>query len=57
MEQKPVMHADSVDLRKLNDCSDEIVTGLKALGEEAASRDPWIIYSLLRKVDADSPIT
>ncbi|XP_055922710.1 uncharacterized protein LOC129953537 [Eupeodes corollae] len=39
-------------LRKISDGADEVVRGLSALGK--SSRDPWLIYLLLNKLDPDS---
>ncbi|XP_055846848.1 uncharacterized protein LOC129912570 [Episyrphus balteatus] len=39
-------------LRKLTDGADETIRGLKALGSE--SRDPWLIFILLQKVDHET---
>ncbi|GFX77722.1 uncharacterized protein TNCV_1106391 [Trichonephila clavipes] len=47
-------HANSVNLRQLADTSDEIICGLKSLGQEASSRDIWLIYLLLQKLDSDT---
>ena len=54
LEQKAVSSANLNNLRGLVDTSDEITRGLKALGEEATSRDPWLIHLLLRKLDSET---
>ena len=54
LEQKTVSNANLNNLRRLVDTSDEITRGLKALGEEATSRDPWFIHLLLRKLDSET---
>ncbi|XP_055912928.1 uncharacterized protein LOC129946684 [Eupeodes corollae] len=39
-------------LRKITNGADEAIRGLKAL--DSSSRDPWLIYLLLQKVDQDT---
>lgn len=51
MSQPSVSTANSQNIRKLLDTSDEVIRGLKALGEKAESRDHWLIYLLTCKLD------
>ncbi|XP_036345840.1 uncharacterized protein LOC118755100, partial [Rhagoletis pomonella] len=39
-------------LRKLYDGADEVIRGLRALGEQAEKRDIWLIHILLGKLDS-----
>lgn len=41
-------------LRDIYDNADEILSGLKALGNSAESRDIWLIHILLKKLDANT---
>lgn len=52
--QSKVIHADFCNVRKMLDTSEEVVRGLRALGPNAESRDPWLIYILLEKLDIES---
>ncbi|XP_054709241.1 uncharacterized protein LOC129218946 [Uloborus diversus] len=54
LEQKGISRANDTNLKNFMDTSDEIIRGLKALGEEALSRDPWLIYLMLQKLDTES---
>ncbi|XP_053968732.1 uncharacterized protein LOC128870164 [Anastrepha ludens] len=40
-----------INLRKIYDGADEVLRGLRALGEEAEKRDIWLIHLLLSKID------
>ncbi|KAF8784986.1 hypothetical protein HNY73_010588 [Argiope bruennichi] len=55
MEQKGISQANSMNLRSIVDTSDEVLRGLgESLGEEASSRDPWLIHLLLQKLDPET---
>ncbi|GFX35228.1 zinc finger MYM-type protein 1 [Trichonephila clavipes] len=54
LDQKPISEANCFNLRKLFDMSDECLRGLNALGEQASSKDCWLIYLLLQKIDPES---
>ncbi|GFT81903.1 uncharacterized protein TNCV_3908781 [Trichonephila clavipes] len=54
LDQKPISEANCFNLRKLLDTSDECLRGLNALGEQASSKDSWLIYLLLQKIDPES---
>ncbi|GFW14698.1 DUF1758 domain-containing protein [Trichonephila clavipes] len=54
LDQKPISEANCSNLRKLLDTSDECLRGLNALGEQASSKDCWLIYLLLQKIDPES---
>ncbi|KAF8786764.1 hypothetical protein HNY73_008437 [Argiope bruennichi] len=54
LEQKGISQANSTNLRNIVDTSDEVLRGLKSLGEEASSRDPWLIHLLLQKLDPET---
>ncbi|GFV14170.1 uncharacterized protein TNCV_526441 [Trichonephila clavipes] len=54
LDQKPISEANCFNLRKLLDTSDECLRGLNALGEQASSKDCWLIYLLLQKIDPES---
>ena len=54
LDQPPSTEAVAGHIRQIADTSDEILRGLKITGEEAESRDPWLIYILLNKLDADT---
>lgn len=41
-------------LRQISDTTDEILRGLEPMGDHARSRDPWLIYLLLEKLDGDT---
>ncbi|GFV85204.1 DUF1758 domain-containing protein [Trichonephila clavipes] len=53
LDQKPISEANCFNLRKLLDTSDECLRGLSALGEQASSKDCWLIYLLLQKKKFD----
>ncbi|XP_036347921.1 uncharacterized protein LOC118757304, partial [Rhagoletis pomonella] len=53
-ELKSVVEPSAVAIRTLADNTDCILRGLKSLGADAESRDPWIIYMLLKKLDDDT---
>ncbi|KAG8173076.1 hypothetical protein JTE90_026113 [Oedothorax gibbosus] len=46
--------ASEKQLRKISDTADEVIRGLKGLGTEASSRDPWLIYINLDKLDSET---
>lgn len=52
MEQSSVQIPSSVKIRQLLNTSDEAIRALKAL--ECESRDPWILYVLISKLDDES---
>lgn len=52
MGQTPVVQKSVTQLRQLTNTSDQVVRALKALGCE--SRDQWLIYILLSKLDSES---
>ncbi|KAF8763414.1 hypothetical protein HNY73_021601 [Argiope bruennichi] len=54
LEQRGISQANSTNLRNIVDTSDEVLRGLKSLGEEASSRDPWLIHLLLQKLDPET---
>ncbi|XP_055590386.1 uncharacterized protein LOC129742509 [Uranotaenia lowii] len=54
MEQPTVSVSNLQALSKLVTTSDELVQQLDALGEEYQSRDPWLIYLTLEKLDKDT---
>lgn len=54
LEQPTVPQNSTQALRKLCDTSNEIVSGLKALGSEAEKRDVWLIHIILNKLDCDT---
>ncbi|GFT30289.1 uncharacterized protein TNCV_3467321 [Trichonephila clavipes] len=56
LDQKPISLANCFNLRKLLDTSDECLRGLiyNALGEQASSKECWLIYLLLQKIDPES---
>ncbi|GFT81907.1 uncharacterized protein TNCV_3908821 [Trichonephila clavipes] len=54
LDQKPISEANCFNLRKFLDTSDECLRGLNALGEQASSKDSWLIYLLLQKIDPES---
>ncbi|XP_055935737.1 uncharacterized protein LOC129965665 [Argiope bruennichi] len=56
LEQPSVTNPNSVNLGKLADTSDEVIRGLKSLGEKASSKDVWLIHLLLEKVDSETHI-
>jgi hypothetical protein len=52
MDQPSIMHANAFNLRNIADTSDEVIRGLKSIDPKANSKDVWLIYILLQKVDA-----
>ncbi|GFQ88899.1 uncharacterized protein TNCT_688581 [Trichonephila clavata] len=54
LDQKPIFEANSFNLSKLLDTSDECLRGLNALGDQASRRDCWLIYLLLQKIHPES---
>lgn len=49
---QPVIKVPNLaNLRKLVSTSDEVMRQLKAMGEQYESRDPWLIYLILKKLD------
>ncbi|GBM63890.1 hypothetical protein AVEN_249977-1 [Araneus ventricosus] len=54
LDQKSVSQANITNLRNSVDTSDEVLRGLKALGKEATSGDPWLIQLLLQKLDPET---
>lgn len=54
IEQPTNNNVSANGIRKLLDTSDEVIRGLKALGTQAEKRDPWIIFILLNKLDAET---
>ncbi|GFW63356.1 uncharacterized protein TNCV_400221 [Trichonephila clavipes] len=51
MEQPSFNDTNSHNLRNIADTSDEVIKGLKSIDTKAESRDVWLIYILLQKVD------
>ncbi|GFT17069.1 uncharacterized protein NPIL_528921 [Nephila pilipes] len=51
LDQKSISQANLTNLRIIVDTSDEVLRGLKALENEAKSRDPWLVQLLLQKLD------
>ncbi|GFS89960.1 uncharacterized protein TNCV_506901 [Trichonephila clavipes] len=51
MEQPSFNDTNSHNLRNIADTSDEVIRGLKSIDSKAESRDVWLIYILLQKVD------
>ncbi|XP_062712504.1 uncharacterized protein LOC134289861 [Aedes albopictus] len=50
--EQPVIKVSNLpNLRKLVSTSDEVIRQLKAMGPEYETRDPWLIYQILRKLD------
>ena len=54
VEQPSIQNSNVTQIKRLMDVSDEVIRGLKALGEVAEVRDPWLIYILLSKLDDKS---
>ena len=54
LNQPKISKATSSNITKLHDNVDETVRGLKALGKEAETRDPWLIYIALEKLDDET---
>ncbi|GFW01667.1 uncharacterized protein TNCV_4085821 [Trichonephila clavipes] len=44
LDQKPISEANCFNLRKSLDTSDEYLRELNALGDQASSKDCWLIY-------------
>ncbi|GFS81619.1 uncharacterized protein TNCV_2440471 [Trichonephila clavipes] len=51
MEQPSFNDTSSCNLRSIADTSEEVINGLISVDTKAESRDAWLIYILLRKVD------
>ncbi|GFX19887.1 uncharacterized protein TNCV_1434471 [Trichonephila clavipes] len=51
MEKPSFNDTNSHNLRNIADTSDEVIRGLKSIDSKAESRDVWLIYILLQKVD------
>ncbi|XP_067613899.1 uncharacterized protein [Eurosta solidaginis] len=47
-----VSNQSASSLRKLYDGADEVVRGLRALGDQATKRDIWLIHIILGKLDS-----
>lgn len=56
VEQPAISIANSHNIKRLMDTSDEVIRGLKALGENAETRDHWLIFLLVQKLDDKSKI-
>lgn len=54
MEQPKSTQLTASSLRKVISTSNEIIHSLKALGPEYETRDCWLIYILLEKLDSDT---
>ncbi|XP_054717285.1 uncharacterized protein LOC129226681 [Uloborus diversus] len=52
MDQPDIVNANCANLRNLTDTSDEVIRGLKSIDSKADSRDIWLIYILLQKLDS-----
>ncbi|GFQ85683.1 DUF1758 domain-containing protein [Trichonephila clavata] len=52
MEQPSFNDINTSNLRNIADTSDEVIRGLKSIDTKAESRDVWLIYILLQKVDS-----
>lgn len=55
-DQPSASNGSPQSLRQISDKSDEIIRGIKALGEKAETRDPWLIRILLNKVDEETRV-
>lgn len=51
IQQLSVTHLTASALRTLTDTSDEVIRGLAALGAQAKSKDHWLIYIIVDKLD------
>lgn len=52
---QPGMNSFTISkLRELCDTTDQVLRGLKAQGELAERRDPWLIFMLLQKLDFET---
>lgn len=54
IDQPGIQTATAANIKRLMDTSDEVIRGLKAMGKSAETRDPWLIYLLLSKLDEKS---
>ncbi|GFT77288.1 uncharacterized protein NPIL_242141 [Nephila pilipes] len=54
LDQKSISQANLTSLRNIVDTSDEVLRGLKALGNEETSRDPWLIQLFLQKLSTET---
>ncbi|GFW38149.1 uncharacterized protein TNCV_602251 [Trichonephila clavipes] len=54
LDQKPISEANCYSFRNLLDVSGERLRGLYALVEQTSSKDCWLIYLLLQKIDSES---
>ncbi|GFR27856.1 uncharacterized protein TNCT_180321 [Trichonephila clavata] len=52
MEQPSFNDINTSNLRSIADTSDEVIRGLKSIDTKAESRDVWLTYILLQKVDS-----
>ncbi|GFR17754.1 uncharacterized protein TNCT_11751 [Trichonephila clavata] len=51
MEQPSFNDINTSNLRNMADTSNEVIRGLKSIDAKAESRDVWLIYILLQKVE------
>lgn len=54
MNQPFISKASSTAVHSMLDVAQEVVRGLKALGNKAEERDPWLIHILVNKLDSES---
>lgn len=54
MEHSPVVNSSLSQIRSLVNTTNEVTRSLKALGAEFETRDPWIMYILLEKLDTET---
>ncbi len=54
MHQPCISRQNAQSIRQICDTSDQIVRGLRALGEEAEHRDNWLNYIILSKLDGET---
>jgi len=54
IKQPAINTLSAANVKRLMDTSDEVIRGLQALGEIAETRDPWLIYLLMQKLDDKS---
>lgn len=52
LDQPAITSLSSANIRQLTNTSDEVIRALKAI--QCNSRDPWLIYIMLSKMDNDS---
>lgn len=52
--QPHITNLTATSLRKLSDKSDELIRGLKALGDEANTIDSWQVYLIVDKLDVET---